>query len=106
MTVTVSERNKLKAQLSILKGQTELTIHLGGSASPPESSEAPDLTSSEISSLKKSVSDEFLENEDMIIGEHGEVLKKQANGKTRVLYDVGYVPGLRKLLKSYEGRLC
>lgn len=65
----------------------------------------PDLTSSEINALKKSVSDEFFENEDLVVGEHGEVLKKQTNGKTRLLYDVGYVPSLRKLLKSYENRV-
>lgn len=106
MQAVIAERDKLKAQLNVLKAKTHITVDrrpLGADLSvAPDAqpvtvlSMAAQLTPSEREALQKAVSAEYLEERGLREGGHGEVL----NERGRVLFDVGFARAIRKVLGS------
>jgi hypothetical protein len=104
MQAVVAERDKLKAQLNIVKSQTRITVDrrpLGATVvSSPEREPvavvtmSAQLTASERDALRKSISPQFLEQQGWQEGTHGEIL----NDRSRVLFEVGYARAVRKVL--------
>ena len=101
MQAIISERDKLKQQVNILKSQTKVVINqqpLGATLAKSSKNVIllevnARLTDSERTALRKAVSKEFLDDEGLSLGADGEVL---ANG--RMLYDPGYYGAIRKVL--------
>lgn len=101
MQATISERDKLKQQVNILKSQTKVVIDqrpLGATIATNSKNVVllevnARLTDSEREALRKAISKEFLADEGWTMGEDGEVL---SNG--RMLYDPGYIGSIRKML--------
>lgn len=104
MQAIIAERDKLKAQLNVLKAHTQVTVDrrpLGVTIAsapgvPPVAvlSLAAQLTSSEHEALLKAVSPEYLEKCGLREGSHGEIV----NERGRVLFDVGFARAIRKIL--------
>lgn len=104
MQAIIAERDKLKAQLNVLKAHTHVTVDrrpLGATvASSPGAQPiavlnmAPQLTPSEREALQKAVSADFLEDRGLREGSHGEIL----NGQGRTLFEVGFARAIRKVL--------
>lgn len=96
------ERDDLRTQVNLLKSQTNIIIDqrpLGsafqGKANTTIVEVGLRLTDSERRALEAAVSEKFLKQEQWTEGTHGEVL----NASRRVLYDVGYLTAIRKVLK-------
>lgn len=106
MQAVIAERDKLKAQLNILKANTQITVDrrpLGAtiSAAPGMQSVAvlsicAQLTSSERESLQKAVSPEYLEERSLQEGSHGEIV----NERGRTIFEVGFARAIRKILSD------
>lgn len=104
MQAIISERDKLKAQLNVLKTQTQLTVDrrpLGATIVPTPSTYSAavatmseHLTPSERNALQNAISHEFLEDQGWQEGSHGEI----TNAKGRTLFDVGFARAIRKIL--------
>jgi hypothetical protein len=104
MQAIIAERDKLKAQVNVLKAQTQVIIDrrpLGATvASSPESQPiavlamSAQLTSSEKEALQKAVSSDYLEERGLKEGSHGEIL----NERGRTMFEVGFARAIRKVL--------
>lgn len=96
------DRNKLRAELNMLKSMTVLQIDQRPSARPPSSTGAMqvltgvELTESERLALLRALSAEFLSEEGWREGPHGEIL----NGSGRKVFDIGFTRAIRKVLTS------
>lgn len=104
MQAIIAERDKLKAQLNILKANTQVTVDrrpLGvniaaASAVQPMAvlALAAQLTATEHEALSKAVSPEHLEKCGLREGSHGEIV----NDRGRTLFEVGFARAIRKVL--------
>lgn len=104
MQAIIAERDKLKAQLNVLKANTQVTVDrrpLGATiaASPgtqPVTVLAPSaqLTPSEREALQNAVSADYLENQGLREGSHGEIV----NARGRTVFEVGFARAIRKVL--------
>lgn len=104
MQAIITERDKLKAQLNVLKANTQVTVDrrpLGATiaAAPGVQPVAvlalsAQLTPLEHEALQKAVSPEHLEKCGLREGSHGEIV----NERGRTLFDVGFARAIRKLL--------
>lgn len=104
MQATIAERDKLRAQINVLKANTQLTVDrrpLGANlVSHPSAgptvvlSMAAQLTPSERDALQKAISPQFLEEQGWREGSHGEIL----NDRGRTLFEVGFAKAIRKVL--------
>lgn len=104
MQAIIAERDKLKAQLNVLKANAQVTVDrrpLGAtiSASPgvePVAVLAPSaqLTPSEREALLKAVSAGYLEERGLREGSHGEIV----NERGRTVFEVGFARAIRKIL--------
>lgn len=104
MQAIIAERDKLKAQLNVLKANTQVTVDrrpLGAAiaAAPgtqPVTVLAPSaqLTPSEREALRNAVSADYLENQGLREGSHGEVV----NARGRTVFEVGFARAIRKVL--------
>lgn len=103
------ERDKLKAQLNLLKASTELTIDrrpLGAAiSSGRDANSVPlvvmpvQLTPTEIDSLTMAVSKHFFEQEGWTEGTRGEVLTSGG----RAVFGMGFTSAIRKVLRDTNG---
>ncbi|ARU23406.1 hypothetical protein RSSE_c3013 [Ralstonia solanacearum] len=104
MQAIIAERDKLKAQLNVLKANTQVTVDrrpLGATAAAapgtqPVTVVAPSaqLTPSEREALQNAVSADYLENQGLREGSHGEIV----NARGRTVFEVGFARAIRKLL--------
>lgn len=104
MQSIIAERDKLKAQLNVLKANTQITVDrrpLGATnlATPGEQSvallsRAPHLTPSEREALQKAVSADYLAERSLHEGSHGEIL----NERGRMVFEVGFARAIRKMV--------
>ncbi|KWR90686.1 gamma-mobile-trio protein GmtX [Cupriavidus sp. IDO] len=104
MQAIIAERDKLKAQLNVLKANTQVTVDrrpLGATiaAAPgtqPVTVLAPSaqLTPSEREALQNAVSADYLENQGLREGSHGEIV----NARGRTVFEVGFARAIRKVL--------
>lgn len=104
MQATVAERDKLRAQVNLLKSQADVIVDrrpLGATVAPQSSTGTvavltmtAQLTPSERNALEKAISPQLLEDMGWHEGSHGEIL----NDKGRTLFDVGYAKAIRKVL--------
>ncbi len=104
MQTIITERDKLKAQLNILKANTQVTIDrrpLGSTiASAPRAQPiavlalSAQLTESEREALQKAVSQDYLEERGMCEGSHGEIV----NERGRTIFELGFARAVRKVL--------
>lgn len=104
MQATIAERDKLKAQLNVLKANTRVTVDrrpLGATivaasgSQPVVVLELPaQLTPSEREALQKAVSPDYLKEQGLREGSHGEIV----NERGRIVFDVGFARAIRKLL--------
>ena len=104
MQAITAERDKLKAQLNVLKANTLVTVDrrpLGVNVSAASGTQpvavlamSEQLTSSEREALQKSVSVSYLEERGLREGSHGEIL----NDRGRTVFEVGFARAVRKVL--------
>ena len=104
MQTIIAERDKLKAQLTVLKANTQVIVDrrpmgatiAGASSVQPVAvlTLAAKLTPSEREALVNAVSPEHLEKCGLREGSHGEIV----NERGRTLFDVGFARAIRKIL--------
>lgn len=104
MQAIIAERDKLKAQLNVLKAHAHITVDrrpLGATvASSPGAhpvailTMVAQLTPSEREALQKAVSADYLEERGLREGSHGEIL----NDRGRTFFEVGFARAIRKVL--------
>lgn len=96
MQAIISERDKLKAQLNVLKANTQITVDRRplGAAITATSAMAAQLTPSEREALHKAVSAHYLEERGLREGSHGEIV----NARGRTVFEVGFARAIRKVL--------
>ncbi|MDD2046843.1 gamma-mobile-trio protein GmtX [Pseudomonas putida] len=104
MQAIIAERDKLKAQLNVLKANTQVTVDrrpLGVNIAAAPGVQpmavlalAAQLTASEHEALLKAVSPEYLEKCGLREGSHGEII----NERGRTLFEVGFARAIRKVL--------
>ncbi|MDR6391203.1 gamma-mobile-trio protein GmtX [Paraburkholderia phenoliruptrix] len=104
MQAIVTERDKLKAQLNVLKANTQVTVDrrpLGATVSSAPGTQSvavvalsAQLTSSEREALQKAVSASYLEERGLKEGSHGEIV----NERGRTVFEVGFARAVRKVL--------
>lgn len=104
MQAIIAERDKLKAQLNVLKANTQVTVDrrpLGATISAASGSQpvavfelSAQLTPSEREALQKSVSADYLEERGLKEGSHGEIV----NERGRTVFEVGFARAVRKVL--------
>lgn len=104
MQAIIAERDKLKAQLNVLKAHAQVTVDrrplgVSTSAAPGESpltvlALSTQLTPSEREALQKAVSADYLEERGLNEGSHGEIL----NERGRTVFEVGFARAVRKVL--------
>lgn len=104
MQATIMERDKLKAQLNVLKANTQITVDrrpLGAHVSVAPGAQpvtvltmAAQLTPSEREALQKAVSPDYLEERGLREGSHGEI----TNQTGRTIFEVGFGRAIRKVL--------
>lgn len=104
MQSIIAERDKLKAQLNVLKAHTQVTVDrrpLGDSISSVASTspvavitQSARLTPSEREALQKAVSASYLEERGLAEGSHGEIV----NERGRTVFEVGFARAVRKVL--------
>lgn len=106
MQAIVIERDKLKAQVNVLKANTQITVDrrpLGadilvapGARPVTVLAVSTQLTSSERDALQKAVSVDYLGERGLREGSHGEIV----NERGRVFFEVGFARAVRKVLGS------
>lgn len=106
MQSIIVERDKLKAQVNVLKANTHVTVDrrpLGADISVAPGAQpvtvlamAAQLTPSERDALQKAVSADYLDERGLREGSHGEVV----NERGRVVFEVGFIRAVRKVLGS------
>ncbi|MFP4893645.1 gamma-mobile-trio protein GmtX [Paraburkholderia sp. EG304] len=103
MQAIVAERDKLKAQINVLKNNTHVSVEwrplgAGVAESRPQSvavfAMAAQLTPSEREALQKAVSVDYLEQRGLREGSHGEIV----NERGRTVFEVGFTRAIRKVL--------
>ncbi|MCY1213740.1 hypothetical protein D9M68_365950 [compost metagenome] len=102
MQAIIAERDKLKAQLNVLKANTQVTVDrrpLGATIAPGGQPVAvlalsAQLTPSEREALQKAVSADYLEKQGLREGSHGEIV----NARGRTVFEVGFARAIRKVL--------
>ncbi|MBX8549387.1 alpha/beta hydrolase [Pseudomonas cichorii] len=104
MQAIIAERDKLKAQLNVLKANTQVTVDrrpLGANIAAAPGVQpvavlalAAQLTATEHEALSKAVSPEHLEKCGLREGSHGEIV----NDRGRTLFEVGFARAIRKVL--------
>ncbi|MDR6504255.1 hypothetical protein J2785_007456 [Burkholderia ambifaria] len=104
MQAIIAERDRLKAQLNVLKASTRVTVDrrpLGATVVATPGCQpvtvlamAAQLTSSEREALQNAVSADYLEERGLQEGSHGEIV----NDRGRTVFDVGFARAIRKLL--------
>ncbi|MFM0124203.1 gamma-mobile-trio protein GmtX [Paraburkholderia sp. RL18-101-BIB-B] len=104
MQAIIAERDKLRAQLNVLKANSQVTVDrrplgatvAGAPGLPPVTVLAPaaQLTPSEREALQKAVSADYLERCGLREGSHGEIL----NERGRTLFEVGFARAIRRIL--------
>lgn len=104
MQAIISERDKLKAQLNVLKANTQITVDrrpLGATISAVPGAQpvavvalSAQLTPSEREALQKAVSADYLEDRGLHEGSHGEIL----NERGRTVFEVGFARAIRTVL--------
>jgi len=110
MQAIIAERDKIRAQLNVLKSNTRITIDRRPHHNTifAASEEQPtfvlalsaQLTPSEHLALQKAVSAEYLEQRGLKEGSHGEIV----NARGQTLFDVGFTRGVRKVLGGVPKR--
>jgi hypothetical protein len=102
MQAAISERDSLRAQVNLLKSHAQVvidkrplgaTLPMGEGAMPVLLPKAQ-LTDSEREALERAISPDRLDRLGCKIGPRGEVLDKQG----RILFDLGFVDAIRKIL--------
>jgi hypothetical protein len=106
MQAIIAERDKLKAQLNVLKANTQVTVDrrpLGATiAAAPRAQPvavlalSAQLTPSEREALQKAVSPDYLEERGLREGSHGEIV----NERGRTMFEVGFARAIRKVLSD------
>jgi hypothetical protein len=101
---TIVERDKLRAQLNVLKANAQVTVDrrpLGVTVAAASGAQpvtvlamATQLTPSEREALQKAVSDDYLEARGLREGSHGEIV----NERGRTVFEVGFARAIRKVL--------
>jgi|APMI01.1.fsa_nt_gi hypothetical protein len=92
---TISERNKLKNQLDVLKAAKTIIVDRRPVApSDLQPSREAQLTDSERQALKKAISETFLRSRGWEETKLGEIITETG----RTMFDPGFATGLRKLL--------
>ncbi len=104
MQTAITERDKLKAQLNLLKANTQVivdrrpqgaTIFTTPEAQPVAVlAMSAQLTPSEREALKKAISPGYLEERGLMEGSHGEIV----NERGRIMFEVGFARAIRKIL--------
>lgn len=104
MQATMVERDKLRAQLNLLKSQTVVTVDrrpLGATIVPGGDGHPiavltmdAQLTESEREALRHAVSAPFLDDQGWRTGTHGEILTERG----RTVFKVGFTRAIRKVL--------
>lgn len=104
MQAIIAERDKLKAQLNVLKANTQVTVDrrpMGatitaapGAQPMTEPALAAQFTPSEREALRKAVSADYLEERGLREGSHGEIV----NERGRTVFEVGFARAIRKVL--------
>lgn len=104
MQSIIAERDKLKAQLNVLKASAQVTVDrrpLGATAAAAPGSlpvtvlaMAAQFTPSEREALQKAVSADYLEARGLREGSHGEIV----NVRGRTVFEVGFARAIRKVL--------
>lgn len=100
----IAERDKLKAQLNVLKANTQVTVDrrpLGATVSSTPGAQPvavlaldAQLTPSQREALQKAVSADYLEARGLREGSHGEIV----NERGRTVFEVGFASAIRKVL--------
>lgn len=100
----IAERDKLKAQLNVLKANTQVTVDrrpLGATIAAAPGAQpvavlalSAQLTPSEREALQKAVSPDYLEERGLREGSHGEIV----NARGRTVFEVGFARAIRKVL--------
>ncbi|MFL9951706.1 gamma-mobile-trio protein GmtX [Paraburkholderia agricolaris] len=106
MQAIIVERDKVKAQLNVLKANTLVTVDrrpLGATFSSAPGAQPvavlalyEQLTPSEREALQKSVSATYLEERGLKEGSHGEIV----NERGRTVFEVGFASAVRKVLSD------
>lgn len=104
MQATIIERDKLKAQLNVLKAHSQVVVDrrpLGATISTTSGTHpiailemSAQLTPSEREALQKAVSSDYLNDRGLREGSHGEIL----NDRGRPVFEVGFAKAIRKIL--------
>jgi hypothetical protein len=104
MRAITAKRDKLKAQLNVLKANAQVTVDrrpldatvavAPGSQPVAVRSLAEQLTPSEREALQKAVSADYLEERGLWEGSHGEIV----NTRGRTVFEVGFARAIRKVL--------
>ena len=104
MQAIIAERDKLKAQLNVLKANAQVTVDrrplAATVAAVPHAQPvtvlamAAQLTPSEREALQKAVSAHYLEERGLREGSHGEIV----NARGRTVFEVGFARAIRKVL--------
>ena len=104
MQAITAERDKLKAQLNVLRAHTQVTVDrrpVGAIVAAAPGSQpvtglamAAQFTPSELEAMRKAVSADFLEARGLREGSHGEIV--DARGRT--VLEVGFARAIRKVL--------
>lgn len=104
MQSIIVERDKLKAQLNVLKANTQVTVDrrpLGATLSAAPRGQpltvlalSAQLTPSEREALQKAISHDYLEERGLREGSHGEIVTDRG----RIVFDVGFARAIRKVL--------
>jgi hypothetical protein len=111
MQAIIAERDKLKAQLNVLKANTQVTVDrrpLGAAVSATPGAQpvavlalSAQLTPSEREALQKAVSAGYLEERGLKEGSHGEIV----NERGRTVFEVGFARAVRKVLGDTTPKL-
>lgn len=103
--MVIAERNRLRAEVKILKGNTNVVIdkrilpgqiQTGADGQVVQVLEASGLTETERAALAKAISPAFLAEEDWSEGENGMIY----NERGRPLFDLGFANAIRKVLNG------
>ena len=104
MQAIIAERDKLKAQINVLKANMQVTVDrrpLDVTASAASGGQpmavlalSAQLTPSEREALQKAVSTDYLEERGLKEGSHGEIV----NERGRTVFEVGFARAVRKVL--------
>lgn len=106
MQTAITERDKLKAQVNILKANMQVTVDrrpqgatiavAPGVMPTAVLALSAQLTPSEREALQKAVSPDYLEERGLREGSHGEIV----NERGRAIFEVGFARAIRKILGS------